>query len=422
MTTMRPLASSSCTRTGRTSMMRASTWRSFVMIPDWLPVKLIASPPSSRMAIDSSAMAMRSPAVSSMSSSRRSGLGETCLARPRRSSVVSPIADTTTTTSCPRRRVRMTRSATSLMRSTSATLEPPYFWTTIDIAGLQEVELQQRKVAAFLLTSFYPSFLQFCKSPLLQCHAEGRYDWRVVARPDLGSDRARSGSCGEGVAREHVVQPPADVSLPHVAPGCPPGEQTVVVRIERATDIDEAAAQDAIDDGTLLRQLTDRAGLALLRVHVAIRACDVHVAKHREQAPLGLVRRGERVHRPEEFHLGDKILAAVGNVDRGDRQGTDGCGDVDGGDAGFEVEGRVREGGPFGCKCLADVKPDAGIGSGAVPVAPVALHFTERRRHLIGCRLEFLQADHVRTLLRDPFLDLRLTRPDAVDVPGGELQ
>jgi hypothetical protein len=71
------------------------------IMPDWLPVKLMASPPSSRMAIESSAIEMRSPAVRSMSSSRRSGLGETCLARARRSSVASPIADTTTTTSWP---------------------------------------------------------------------------------------------------------------------------------------------------------------------------------------------------------------------------------------------------------------------------------------------------------------------------------
>ena len=101
MTTIFPRASSSCTRKGRTSMMRASTWRSLVMMPDWLPVKLIASPPSSRIAIDSSAIEIRSPAESSMSSSRRSGFGETFLAIASRSSVVSPIAETTTTTSCP---------------------------------------------------------------------------------------------------------------------------------------------------------------------------------------------------------------------------------------------------------------------------------------------------------------------------------
>jgi hypothetical protein len=69
------------------------------MIPDWLPVKLMASPPSSRMAIESSAIEMRSPADSSMSSSRRAGFGETCFAVASRSSVVSPIAETTTTTS-----------------------------------------------------------------------------------------------------------------------------------------------------------------------------------------------------------------------------------------------------------------------------------------------------------------------------------
>ena len=44
---------------------------------------------------------MRSPAESSMSSSRRDGLSQTCLARASRSSVVSPMAETTTTTSLP---------------------------------------------------------------------------------------------------------------------------------------------------------------------------------------------------------------------------------------------------------------------------------------------------------------------------------
>ena len=109
MTTILPRASSSWTRNGRTSMMRASTCRSLVMIPDWLPVKLMASPPSSRIAIDSSAIEMRSPAESSMSSSRRSGFADTFLAIASSSSVVSPMAETTTTTSWPCWRVCMTR-------------------------------------------------------------------------------------------------------------------------------------------------------------------------------------------------------------------------------------------------------------------------------------------------------------------------
>jgi hypothetical protein len=37
---------------------------------------------------------------------------------------------------------------------------------------------------------------------------------------------------------------------------------------------------------------------------------------------------------------------------------------------------------------------------------------------LIGSGLDFLQADDVRAVALDPFMNLRLTRPDAVDVPG----
>ena len=133
MTTL-PAASSSRTRTGRTSRMRAVAWASEVRMPAWLPVKLMASTPWSCSAIDSSAIEMRSPAVSSMSSSRRGGSGETCLASRSRSSVVSPMADTTTQTGSPARRRAATRAATRFSFSTSPTEEPPNFWTTTGIA------------------------------------------------------------------------------------------------------------------------------------------------------------------------------------------------------------------------------------------------------------------------------------------------
>jgi hypothetical protein len=61
------------------------------------------------MAIASSAMEIRSPAVSSMSSSRGLGSGDTSLARSSSSSVVSPMAETTTTTSLPVRLVATIR-------------------------------------------------------------------------------------------------------------------------------------------------------------------------------------------------------------------------------------------------------------------------------------------------------------------------
>ncbi len=69
------------------------------MTPAWLPVNERADSPSDWIAMASSAIEMRSPAVSSMSSSRPGGSGDTCCARSRSSSVVSPIALTTTHTS-----------------------------------------------------------------------------------------------------------------------------------------------------------------------------------------------------------------------------------------------------------------------------------------------------------------------------------
>src|SRR3954462_12013953 len=102
-------------------------------MPAWGPVRLIAGTPSPWSAIDSSVALWCSPVASRTSSSRGSGSSVIAAARPRSSSVVSPIADTTTTRSLPAARSRAIRRATRLMRSASATDEPPYFWTTIGL-------------------------------------------------------------------------------------------------------------------------------------------------------------------------------------------------------------------------------------------------------------------------------------------------
>src|SRR5207249_723380 len=130
MTTL-PRSSSSWTRNGRTSTMRALVWESLVTMPDWEPVKLTAGTPRALRAMDRRAIDMRSPAESSMSSSRRAGLSVSFLASASSSSVVSPMAETTTTTSLPAALALATRSATWRILSTSATDEPPYFWTTM---------------------------------------------------------------------------------------------------------------------------------------------------------------------------------------------------------------------------------------------------------------------------------------------------
>jgi hypothetical protein len=88
----------------------------------------------------------------------------------------------------------------------------------------------------------------------------------------------------------------------------------------------------------------------------------------------------------------------------------------------FEVELRVEAGRALGGELAADVQADARIALAAVPVTPVAIELEEKLGNLIRCGLDFLKADDVRAIPRDPFLDLCVTRPDAVDVPGGDLQ
>jgi hypothetical protein len=82
----------------------------------------------------------------------------------------------------------------------------------------------------------------------------------------------------------------------------------------------------------------------------------------------------------------------------------------------------VKAGRTIGDELAADVKADAGVTLAAVPVAPVAVEIEEQIGNLLGRRLDFLQADDVRALPRDPFLNLRVPRPDAVDVPSGDFQ
>ena len=133
---MCPSSSAARIRPGVTSMIRALPCAESVMTPACEPVNDRASAPSAEMAIATSALEIRSPEVSSMSSSRAGGDGETCWARSISSSVVSPIAETTTTTSLPSLRVATIRSATRLIRSAVPTDEPPYFWTTRPTATL----------------------------------------------------------------------------------------------------------------------------------------------------------------------------------------------------------------------------------------------------------------------------------------------
>ena len=105
-------------------------------------------------------------------------------------------------------------------------------------------------------------------------------------------------------AGEDVVEPPADVALPHVAPRRPPREHLVVVGIERAADVDEAARDDPFELRALLGQLADRRGLRSLGcTSMSVRAMFRSPQMTSRLRVRGSVR-GECVERVEEPHLG----------------------------------------------------------------------------------------------------------------------
>ena len=110
--------------------MRALVWLESVTMPTWAPVKLIAFSPSSWIAIAIRAMEICSPVDRSMSISRVGGCSLISRASSMSSSVVSPRALTTTMTWLPAFLARMALRAAFMIRSLSATLEPPNFCTT----------------------------------------------------------------------------------------------------------------------------------------------------------------------------------------------------------------------------------------------------------------------------------------------------
>src|SRR5437660_5768522 len=156
-------------------------------------------------------------------------------------------------------------------------------------------------------------------------------------------------------------------------------------------------------------------------MYIKIRPRYVHIPAQHELAyfscNLGLERRGVFVQRFEESYFRREVTTTVRHIDRPDRN----AGDFRHNDSILAIERGMNEQRPLGCDFLADVKTDARVAFAAVPITPVPLHLTQCRWHLVGLSLDLLQADDTRTLALDPLLDLALTRPDPIDVPGREL-
>src|SRR5258708_37728398 len=109
----------------------------------------------------------------------------------------------------------------------------------------------------------------------------------VVARAELALHDAARGARRDRFGSKHVVQPPADVALAHLAPGRPPGEQALVVRVEHALHVDQVLAEQLLEERAFLGQLAADV-FALGRADVARGAGDVDVAAEAQLLDLGV--------------------------------------------------------------------------------------------------------------------------------------
>src|SRR5262245_42658259 len=98
---------------------------------------------------------------------------------------------------------------------------------------------------------------------------EHRRDWRMVAAAELARHAAALCPLRQPAAYQHVVDAPAHVLLAQVAPGSPPGEQPIVVRLELSRQVHETTRDDALELRLLRPGLADLGRLAQGRVHVA---------------------------------------------------------------------------------------------------------------------------------------------------------
>src|SRR5215468_1841337 len=106
----------------------------------------------------------------------------------------------------------------------------------------------------------------------------------MVARSNLTVDRTLRCLRSQRFTRHDVVEPPTDVALPQVAPGCPPGKKILVVRVQRAPHIYESLSQNALEYLSLFRPLSHERWIALLRVNVALGAGDIDVSTENESS------------------------------------------------------------------------------------------------------------------------------------------
>jgi hypothetical protein len=185
---------------------------------------------------------------------------------------------------------------------------------------------------------------------------------RVIARAHLPGDDATTGRLRQPATREDIVRAPTDIPRPHVAPGRPPGKQALALGIKRATEIDEPAGKQLLEQRTFLWQLP-REWAALLRMHVYRGSGDVQVSAKHEGAVRGC---RELIQGVPEAQFGGEVFAAIRHVDRCHAQHAHPRND----DPVLEIERRMGECGRLRESLVAHMEADPGNGraGSATPV------------------------------------------------------
>ena len=161
----------------------------------------------------------------------------------------------------------------------------------------------------------------------------------MVARSNLTVDRTLRRFRSQRFTRHNVIEPPTDIALAHVAPGCPPGEKILVIGVQSAPYIYESLRQNALEYLSLLRPLSHDRRITLLRVNVTLGASNIDVSTQDEPTAARVNFRNVTLHLAQELHFGRKIFAAVGNIDGDEAQITH----LRCNNAGLIVKGRVQE-------------------------------------------------------------------------------
>src|SRR5262245_49901739 len=146
-------------------------------------------------------------------------------------------------------------------------------------------------------------------------HVEHGYYGRMVARSNLTVDRTLRRLQSQRLTRHDVIEPPADVALPQVAPGRPPGKKVLVIGVQRAPDIYKSLSQNPLENLSLFRPLSHERWIALFRVNVTLGAGNIDVSTENESSAACMNFRDVALHLAQKLHFGRKILAAVGNID-----------------------------------------------------------------------------------------------------------